>query len=272
MKGYFLSIEQKTAKLNALVHAYARVAVAFSGGVDSSFLLKSTLAVLGAGNVLVLYCRSCLTSQAEQQRAETWPARHGLAGIDFLPIDIQPLSWKEFVENTERRCYFCKLRMYKEFLAVMHRYDLQILLDGTNIDDLKHRRPGLQAIHELGVRTPLVDAGFDKNEIRNCSRQMNLDTWNIPSSSCLATRIPHGRAITGERLQKIADYEDGLAGLGFSGCRVRLHSLRDDAVILQLQQHDFDRLALPGMRLAIIRFFQKSGLRDIFLDLQGRDK
>ena len=266
-----LSLKQKTAKLHGLLHEYAGVAVAFSGGVDSSFVLKSALDVLGAGNVLVLHAKSCLESLPERKQAENWLARHGLHGVEFLTIELQPLLWKEFVENSERRCYFCKLRMYKEFLAVMHHYDLQVLLDGTNIDDLKDRRPGLSAIHELGVQTPLVAAGFSKNDIRTCSRSLGLDTWNIPSASCLATRIPHGVAITVDRLEKIAMYEEGMVTLGFTGCRVRLHPQRNDIVFLQILHSDFDRFARPGMRQAIVRFFQRSGIVDIFLNLQGRE-
>jgi len=266
-----LSLDQKTAKLHDLLQEYARVAVAFSGGVDSSFLLKSALGVLGAGNVLILHADSCLVALPERQQARNWAARHGIHGVELLAMDLQPLLWKEFVENSERRCYFCKLRMYKEFLAVMHRHDLQILLDGTNTDDLKDRRPGLSAIHELGVKTPLVEAGFSKNDIRACSRDLGLDTWDIPSASCLATRIPHGVAITEDRLTKIALYEEGLGALGFAGCRVRLHPQRDDAVFLEILHRDFDRFARPGMRQAVVRLFQKSGISDIFLNLQGRE-
>ncbi len=266
-----LSLDQKTAKLHDLLQEYARVAVAFSGGVDSSFLLKSALGVLGAGNVLILHADSCLVALPERQQAHNWAARHGIHGVELLAMDLQPLLWKEFVENSERRCYFCKLRMYKEFLAVMHCHDLQILLDGTNTDDLKDRRPGLSAIHELGVKTPLVEAGFSKNDIRACSRDLGLDTWNIPSASCLATRIPHGVTITRDRLTKIALYEEGLRALGFAGCRVRLHTQRDDAVFLEILHRDFDRFARPGMRQAVVRLFQKSGISDIFLNLQGRE-
>lgn len=265
-----MSLDQKVEKLHKLLHDYARVAVAFSGGVDSSLLLKSALDVLGAGNVLVLFAESCLVQSEEQQQATTWLSRHGLADVDFLCVPLQPLTWKEFAGNSERRCYHCKLRMYKEFLDVMHRQDVQILLDGTNSDDLKTNRPGLQAIHELGVKTPLVAAGFDKNDIRTFSKTLNLDTWNKRSSSCLATRIPYEVHITSERLQAVVEYEKGMENLGFFGCRVRLHPLRSDAVFLQVQQDDIERLMGSGLRLAIIRFFQKAGVQEIFLDLIGR--
>ncbi len=265
-----MSLDKKIENLHLLLQSYSRVAIAFSGGVDSSFLLKSALDALGAGNVLVLFARTCLVRPNEQQRAESWPARHGYSGVDFQPVDLQPLTWKEFVSNPERRCYHCKLRVYKEFVDKMHERGFQILMDGTNTDDLKERRPGLQAIRELGVKTPLVEAGFDKNDIRTVSRELQLDTWDQPSSSCLATRIPSGLEITTDRLDLIADYEKGVEKLGFSGNRVRLHPLEEDTVVLQLQENDFDRFAQPGMRQAIARFFQKAGVRKVLLDLTGR--
>lgn len=265
-----MSLEKKTSMLHALLQEYARVAVAFSGGADSAFLLKSALSVLGAGNVLVLYGRSCLICPEEQQQAEGWPARHGFGGVEFKAVELQPLFWKEFVSNTKRRCYYCKLRMYKEFLEEMRQRDLLILLDGTNTDDLKNCRPGLQAIHELGVKTPLVQAGFDKNDVRACSRDLALDTCDIPSSSCLATRIPYGLAITEDRLRLVDYYEKGMKSLGFTGCRVRLHPEQESTAFLQLQHADFELFFRQGLRPAVVRFFQKSGVQDIFLDLSGR--
>jgi len=265
-----LSVEQKVKKLHAVLRHDAKVAVAFSGGVDSSFLLKSALDVLGAENVLVLFGRSCLLRPDEQQHAGSWPVRHGFSAIDFQLVDLQPLSWKEFVSNSEKRCYHCKLRMYKEFLEVLRDRDMQVLLDGTNTDDLKDRRPGLQAIHELGVQTPLVTAGLDKNDIRMLSRELHLDTWQQPSSSCLATRIPHGLEITTARLDAIAGYEEQMEKLGFAGCRVRLHPLEEDAVFLEFRAEDFERFSAAGIRLAIVRSLQKAGVRRLYLDLIGR--
>lgn len=265
-----MTLEQKTVKLHTILEEYGRVAIAFSGGVDSSLLLKSAIDTLGPGNVLALSARTCLVRPEEQQAAASWLDRHGLTGVDFQPVDLHPLSWKEFVGNSEERCYHCKLRIYKEFFEVMHKRDMQVLLDGTNTDDLKNRRPGLRAIHELGVKTPLVEAGFDKNDVRARSRILLLDTSERPSSSCLATRIPHGLEVTADRIDTIAGYEKGMEKLGFAGFRVRLHPLKEDAVILQLQEDDFERFSRPGMRVAVVRFFQKAGVRSIFLDLIGR--
>ncbi len=263
-------LEQKTKKLHSILEGYGRVAIAFSGGVDSSLLLKSAIDMLGPENVLALSARTCLVRAEEQQAAAGWLDRHGQVGVEFLPVDLQPLSWKEFVGNSEERCYHCKLRIYKEFFELMQERDIQILLDGTNTDDLKSKRPGLRAIHELGVKTPLVEAGFDKNDVRARSRILLLDTSDRPSSSCFATRIPHGLEVTAERIEAIEGYEAGMEKLGFTGFRVRLHPLQEDTVVLQLQEDDFERFTRPGMRVAVVRFFRKAGVRSVFLDLIGR--
>ena len=261
----------KVEQLHRILLDYRRVAVAFSGGVDSSLLLKVTLDTLGAGNVLGLFGRSCLLTEEEQQRAESWPVRHGFSeGLELTFVDTQPLFWKEFVRNSEDRCYLCKLRMYRRFTEEMEKRDIHVLLDGTNTDDLKDRRPGLRAIHELGVKTPFVEAGFDKQDIRLYSRQLKLDTWQSPSLSCLATRIPHGLEITEDRLQKIAFWEAELTQMGFNGCRVRMVPVKEEAVYIQLQHKQFKQFLEQGMRVAVLRFFQKNGIAEIYLDIAGR--
>lgn len=265
-----MSVDEKTHRLEGLLHEYGRVAVAFSGGTDSSFLLYSALRVLGAGNVLPLFAVSELVAGHDLNQALSWPDRNGFAGMEIEQVGLRPLAWKEFVRNSKRRCYFCKLRMYQEFLACIHDRDLPFLLDGTNLDDLKDSRPGLQAIHELGVKTPLVEAGFTRAEIRETSRQLGLDTWDRQSGSCLATRIPHDRTITDDSLRAIETFEKMLHAFGFAGCRVRLHESDDATICVQVVRDDIEKITSPAMRLAVNRFFQKAGVRRVFLDLQGR--
>ena len=262
---------EKVTKLHELLSDYGRVAVAFSGGVDSSFLLKSALDVLGAGNVVIVHARSCLQKSHEQQRADTWLSRHGYSpDIEQLVIELQPLSWKEFVTNPEERCYLCKLRMYGIFLDKLDKLDIHVLLDGTNIDDLKDSRPGLRAIHELGVQTPLVSCGLGKAEIRELSRELKLDTSEQPSSSCLATRIPQDLEITAQRLERIATWENGLAELGFDGCRVRMDGKSEKIVYFQIVQDDLEQFFNSAIRHAVVRFFKNLGIEQVYLDLEGR--
>ena len=263
--------QEKIEKLHRLLADFGRVAIAFSGGVDSSFLLKSALDILGAGNVLLLHGRSCLQKKNEQENADTWLSRHGYSQeIGQLTLELDPLSWKEFVRNPEDRCYLCKLRMYTLFLEELDKRDMHVLLDGTNIDDLKDRRPGLRAIHELGVQTPLVSCSLGKAEIREMSRELKLDTSDQVSSSCLATRIPHNLEITARRLEQIAAWEEGLAELGFDGCRVKLDEHGKRVVCLQLLRGDLRRFLDPSIRRLVVRFFKKRGIEQIFLDWEGR--
>jgi uncharacterized protein len=266
-----LPLQEKIEKLHGILSDFGRVAIAFSGGVDSSFLLKSALDFLGAGNVILLHARSCLQKKNEQERADTWLSRHGYSQeIEQLVFDLNPLAWKEFVANTEDRCYLCKFRMYKLFLEELDKRDMHVLLDGTNIDDLKNHRPGLRAIHELGVQTPLVSCSLGKTEIRELSRAVELDTSDQASSSCLATRIPHGLEITGPRLEHIAVWEEGLAELGFDGCRARMDNGGKRIVYLQLLHDNLGKILNPSMRRAVVRFFKKKEIDQIYLDLEGR--
>ncbi len=249
---------------------YGRVAIAFSGGVDSSFLLKKALDTLGAGNVLVLFGQSVLLTEDEITRARNWLQLQGYPeGVVMESVDLHCLSWKEFVQNTEDRCYLCKLRMYKIFREIMVKNDFPVLLDGTNADDLKVNRPGLRAIHELGVKTPLVKAGFDKNEIRQCSKKMGLQ-WDLPSSSCLATRIPYGLEITRARIDRIARWEKRVKNTGFSDCRVRLVKEEPETVYIQVAEADMALIVNPNIRIALLRFFANQGIVKVYFDLEGR--
>lgn len=266
-----MPLDEKAARLSSILQSYSRVALAFSGGVDSSVLLKCALNSLGAGNVLVLFGKSELLKPEEIARVENWPADNGYPqGIDRETITIQPLSWKEFVTNDAERCYFCKLRLYSLFQERMRKRGYSTLVDGTNIDDLKSKRAGLRAIHELDVKMPLVEAGLDKTDIRHLAKRLGLSQWDQPSASCLATRIPTGLAITPERLLQIEEWENWLEQYGFSGCRVRLDKKLEDIAYLEIESPDFEKLVNPSNRLTLLRYFKKKGVRKIFLDMEGR--
>jgi uncharacterized protein len=258
-----LTARNKLERLQNCLRAFGKVGIAFSGGVDSSFLLSSAIDTLGAENVLALHARSCLQKHEEQERAATQPV------LRIVPVE--PLSWLEFVLNPPNRCYLCKRRIYQLFQEILTEEGFSCLLDGTNVDDVEKGetgRPGLRAIAELGVRTPLADCGLRKTEIRKLSRKAGLDTWNQPSGSCLATRLPTGMEITAERLKRVAAIEQLLAETGFFGCRLRLFD--DEAVCLQLQQKDIDRFCAPAVRRMVCGLLKNHGAGKIFFDLEGR--
>ena len=205
---HVMQLDTKIEHLKSILQACGQVALAFSGGVDSSLLLKCALGTLGVGNVLVLFARSELLKPEEIERAANWLVENGYPqGGQMEIVQLHPLGWKEFVGNGENRCYFCKRRIYSLFRERMEMRGFTCLIDGTNTDDFKGRRAGLRAIHELGVRMPLVEAGFDKANVRFLSQQLGLATWDRPSASCLATRIPTGMEITSQRLRRIEVFE-----------------------------------------------------------------
>ncbi|MCI5222566.1 MAG: TIGR00268 family protein, partial [Candidatus Electrothrix sp. AR4] len=188
-------------------------------------------------------------------------------------FDLRPLSWNFFTCNTLERCYLCKRHMYSLFQKTLHKEGVAFLLDGTNSDDVEQGergRPGLRAIAELGVRTPLADSGLRKAEIRALSRELGLDTCDLPSSSCLATRIPYGLEITARRLKQIADLERAVTSLGFAGCRARLDSTSERTVFLQLIQEDIGRFDTSVTRKVLLALLKSKGVDKIYLDLDGR--
>lgn len=268
-------MQRKVEQLRRLLVGFERAGVAFSGGADSSFLLRSALNALGPNRVFVLHARSCLQKEQEQKDVLTWAKRHGYSGtaMQVRIIDFQPLTWAEFTVNQKNRCYLCKKRIYRLFLETLRKEGISTLLDGTNMDDLRQGeagRPGLRALAELGICTPLADCKLNKQEIRTLSRELELDTADLPSSSCLATRIPHGRTITAERLQKVADLERTLEKRGLVGCRVRLDRNTEQSVIVQVQQSDLQRMRYDSIRTEIVKHLKKKGVHKIYLDAEGR--
>lgn len=262
---------EKEHRLEQILAEYGRVAIAFSGGADSSLLAKKALEVLGEENVLLLTARSCLLKQHEIDHAAGWLSRHGVGEqVRHQFIDLQPLSWEEFVRNPLDRCYLCKLRVYSLFAGLRSREGMTRLIDGTNEDDMHSARPGLRALRELDIGTPLADAGLAKEEVRSLSRDIGLDTWDRPSASCLATRVPDGLHITGERIALIEKLELQAESMGFKGCRVRLDRESSDKVYIQVQENDVAGLASAATRSALIHFFNDSGVKKIFMDLSGR--
>ena len=259
-----VTLEAKNRQLEESIGSMDRAAVACSGGVDSTFLLKTACEVLGANNVIALFADTPLLPPGENREIEKLAS---LIGCRLLKVELNPLSWPDFTANPQDRCYLCKKKIYITFVERLADLDISMLMDGTNLDDLDDYRPGLLALEELGIVTPLADARLTKAEIRQLSRVKNLPNWNKPSSSCLATRIATDQIINQDKLDIIAKCETELHRLNFFGCRVRL---RDDFAIIELAEGDFERFAEAQTSRTITDFFNDSSIKKVYIDTMAR--
>ena len=259
-----VALAEKRKVLEALICREGKAAVACSGGVDSTLLLKVVHDVLGHENTLAVFAETPVLPPGEGEAAKKVI---NLVGSRLLTVGLNPLVWPEFTKNPPERCYLCKKKIYQTFLEKLAELDFKILMDGTNLDDLSDFRPGLKALHELNVRTPLADAGFTKNEVRQLSKSLDLPNWDKHSSSCLATRVATGQQIDDEKLEVIKNCENYLQTLGFRGCRVRLSA---DSVIIELQEEDIEKLATGIKRQSVLKKFSDFNIKKLFLDLKGR--
>ncbi len=213
-------LEQKLKKLDARLTGLGRLAVAFSGGADSAFLLKAASRVLPAADILAL------TVKAEIFPA--WEAAEAVAlaadlKTEHVTLEVSALDVPEVAANPPDRCYHCKKNLFRYLLAEARRRGFTVLADGGNFDDQDDYRPGITAARELGVISPLAEAGLTKAEVREVSASWGLSTWDKPAYACLASRFPYGRALTREGLDQVERAEDFLRSLGFRELRVRHH-------------------------------------------------
>ena len=213
------SREEKEKKLVVLLEKCMPLAVAFSGGVDSTYLLHKA-ALAGKEKVTALIMKTPSVPERELGEAEAFCKSRG---ISFFVLPADPFSAAGFRENGRDRCYICKHFLFSALLEKAKEEGIPFVADGTNADDRKEFRPGLRALKELDIRSPLAEAGLTKKEIRELSEKEGLPTWNKPSFSCLATRFPYGEELTVEKLRRTEAAENLLAELGFTQRRVRVH-------------------------------------------------
>lgn len=240
------------------------MAVAFSGGVDSSFLLAMAAEVIEDKNQLVAVTAvSPVHPFTEVESAQSFAAGRG---IRHVMVYSEEMKSSEFVANPPNRCYVCKKIIFPPILKLAGRLGIKHVAHGVNLDDLAEFRPGLKAACELGIIAPLVEAQLSKADIRILSRHMGLSTWDKPSSGCLATRIPYGRTITEKKLKMVAVAEEALKDLGFSRCRVRYY---DELAKIEVAPEDFSKLMTPFVRSEIIARFKNIGFLYIAFDIEG---
>jgi uncharacterized protein len=251
---------QKEAELSVLLRDLESVVVSFSGGVDSSYLLKIAHDVLGDKAIAA-------TGLSQTYAAEEMADAKLIAadiGAEFLLVETAELTDPRYADNTHQRCFFCKSELYSQLLDVAKSRGFRVVIDGSNADDIDDFRPGMRAARDLGVRSPLQEVGLTKAEIRALSKLHHLQTWDKPAVACLSSRFEYGDPITVEKLRQVAAAESAVRRLGFRGFRVRHH---DAIARIEMPQQEFPRAV--ELADSIVEMVRAAGYRHVVLDLAG---
>lgn len=256
------TILSKFEKLKNLLGEMGKVLVAFSGGVDSSFLLKVAIDVLGE-NVLAVIASSETYPEKERDEAVKLAKR---LNVRYEVIQTKELENPDFAHNPPERCYFCKMELFSKLKDIAESEGIPHVLDGSNFEDTSDFRPGAKAAEELGVLSPLKEVGLVKQEIRQLSKYVDLPTWNKPSMACLSSRFPYFTEIEPESLKQVAQAEEFLKGLGFNQVRVRHHG---QIARIEIEPQEFSKIVEKATKEKIINAFKKFGFIYIALDLAG---
>ncbi len=257
-----MNAHEKLSLLRENIKNYQKLVLSFSGGVDSTFLLKVAHEELG-NNVIAVTARSSTYPEREFKEAEAFAKE---LGVKHIVIISEELEIENFADNPVNRCYFCKHELYEKIDDVARQHDIVYVADGTNQDDLGDYRPGMQALDELKVVSPLKDAGMTKQDIRALSKEMGLDTWDKQSFACLASRFPYGQKITREKLAMVDKAEQYLLDLGFKQLRVRHHG---DLARIEVSTEERNKLFDEKLMDTIYQEFKKIGFTYVSMDLKG---
>lgn len=257
-----MDLYQKKQRLEEYLRACGSVLVAYSSGVDSTFLLKVAHDVLGDKAVAVT-ARSCFFPVRELTEAAAFCQSEG---IEQIVVDYEPLSVGNIKENPKNRCYLCKQALFSQLCRIAAERGSACVAEGSNMDDNGDYRPGMRAVKELGVKSPLQEARLTKAEIRALSREMGLPTWDKPSYACLATRFVYGDTITEEKLLMIDKAEQKLMELGFRQLRVRVH---DRLARIEVERDCFEKIVQPDVADQLTQYFHELGFLYVALDMEG---
>lgn len=259
--------DRKYNILKEYLASLERVVVAFSGGVDSAFLLKVAADVLGTDHVVAVTAASALFPEREQREAEEFCVKYGIKQIKFNHNESEI---EDFKNNPPNRCYLCKRRLFEQIIKIAGDNNIKHVVDGSNMDDNGDYRPGMAAVRELNIKSPLQYAGLYKEDIRALSRKLGLSTWNKPSLACLASRFAYGETINREKLAMVDKAEQLLFEMGFRQLRVRIHGQENGFTArIEILPEEFSRLMEEDNRKRIHKYFREIGFSYVALDLEG---
>ena len=262
-----MNLEEKYKALQEELRAMKSVAVAFSSGVDSTFLLAAAVDTLGKDHVMAVTASSCSFPERERKEAQEFCEKRGIRQVIVVS---EELDIEGFRHNPKNRCYLCKHELFEKILAIAEENHLAAVVEGSNMDDNGDYRPGLRAVEELGIKSPLRAAKLTKQEIRELSKRLDLPTWDKQSFACLASRFVYGETISEERLGMVDQAEQLLLDLGFHQVRVRIHGEGEATMArIEVLPQEIAILVEDAKREKIYSYFKEIGFAYVTLDLGG---